>query len=229
MSTKVTYKGSTLTTVENATKTLATSGKYMEGDVIITDVTSGGGEVTVDKSKGVIFIDYDGTYIDYWNPEDVASKTTLPSNPSHNGLTAQGWNWTLSRIQAQILAYPDAPVWVGQMYITSSGATEIHISLDNPDLLSPYLKIAVNGTVTVDWGDGTSTDTVTGTSNATSIFTPHTYATTGDYVISISVTNGKFVFHNQFILTHANEQSVQAYRYSSYIDAVYIGSGMTSI
>ena len=42
MSTTVTYKGSTLTTAENQTKTLKTSGKYMEGDVIITDVTSGG-------------------------------------------------------------------------------------------------------------------------------------------------------------------------------------------
>lgn len=37
MSTTVTYKGDTLTTVNNATKTLKTAGKYMEGDVILTD------------------------------------------------------------------------------------------------------------------------------------------------------------------------------------------------
>lgn len=40
MSTTVTYKGSTLATVENATKTLKTAGKYMEGDVTLTDVSS---------------------------------------------------------------------------------------------------------------------------------------------------------------------------------------------
>jgi len=37
MSTTVTYKGSTLTTVNNQTRTLKTAGKYMEGDVILVD------------------------------------------------------------------------------------------------------------------------------------------------------------------------------------------------
>jgi len=40
MSTTVTYKGSTLTTANNNTKTLKTAGKYMEGDVILTDVSN---------------------------------------------------------------------------------------------------------------------------------------------------------------------------------------------
>ena len=39
MGTTVTYKGSTLTTANNQTRTLKTAGKYMEGDVIITDTT----------------------------------------------------------------------------------------------------------------------------------------------------------------------------------------------
>ena len=39
MSTTVTYKGDTLTTVSNNTKTLKTAGKYMEGDVVLTDVS----------------------------------------------------------------------------------------------------------------------------------------------------------------------------------------------
>lgn len=42
MSTTVTYKGSTLTTVENQTRTLNTSGKWMEGDITLVDVTSSG-------------------------------------------------------------------------------------------------------------------------------------------------------------------------------------------
>lgn len=40
MSTTVTYKGSTLTTAVNQTRKLKTSGKYMEDDVTIVDVTS---------------------------------------------------------------------------------------------------------------------------------------------------------------------------------------------
>lgn len=43
MSTTVTYKGATLTTVENETKTLTTGGTWMEGDLTLTDVTQGGG------------------------------------------------------------------------------------------------------------------------------------------------------------------------------------------
>lgn len=42
MSTTVTYKGQTITTAENQTKKLLTAGKYMEDDVTIEDVTSGG-------------------------------------------------------------------------------------------------------------------------------------------------------------------------------------------
>lgn len=43
MSTTVSYKGNTLTTVDNETKTLLTSGKYLEDDITLVDVTSGGG------------------------------------------------------------------------------------------------------------------------------------------------------------------------------------------
>lgn len=46
MSTTVTYKGNTITTVENDTKTLLTQGKYLEGDIVLTDV-SGSDEDTL--------------------------------------------------------------------------------------------------------------------------------------------------------------------------------------
>ena len=39
MSTTVNYKGQDITTVENQTKTLLTQGKYLEGDIILTDVS----------------------------------------------------------------------------------------------------------------------------------------------------------------------------------------------
>ena len=47
MATTVTYKGSTLTTATNETKILKTAGKYMEDDVTIEDVSSGGSAVVV--------------------------------------------------------------------------------------------------------------------------------------------------------------------------------------
>lgn len=43
MSTTVTYKGSAVTTVDDETKVLLTGGKYLEDDITLTDVASGGG------------------------------------------------------------------------------------------------------------------------------------------------------------------------------------------
>lgn len=48
MATTVTYKGATLTTVDNATKTLQTAGTWVEDDFTLTDVSGGGGVSLVD-------------------------------------------------------------------------------------------------------------------------------------------------------------------------------------
>ena len=39
MSATITYKGETLTSFANATKTLTTAGKYLEADILVSDVT----------------------------------------------------------------------------------------------------------------------------------------------------------------------------------------------
>ena len=46
MATTVTYKGATLTTVDNATKVLQTAGTWMEDDLTLVDVSGGGGWTT---------------------------------------------------------------------------------------------------------------------------------------------------------------------------------------
>lgn len=49
MSTTVTYKGNTLTTVNNSTKVLKTIGKYMEDDITLVDISEGQGIVITDE------------------------------------------------------------------------------------------------------------------------------------------------------------------------------------
>ena len=62
MSTTVKYKGNTLTTVNNQTLTLKTAGKYMEGDVILTDVSeSGTGGNVWQDAQGYVHLDDEGT------------------------------------------------------------------------------------------------------------------------------------------------------------------------
>ena len=154
----------------------------------IDAIPTGGGSTPVPAlSKGVNFIDYDGIVVATWQTSEVAGKTSLPSNPSHDGLTAQGWNWSLANIKSYIADYPDAVVWVGQMYITSDGKTRVYIHLEE-GRLSPYLSLAVSGSVDIDWGDNSTHGTLTGTSITKVKNIQHTYTSGGDYVIVLTVT-----------------------------------------
>lgn len=75
----------------------------------------------------------------------------------------------------------------GDSFPIGDGNTHIWISLQE-GRTSPMLGVCPNGTVTVDWGDGTEPDVLTGTSTSTVKWTPtHNYASAGDYVITLTV------------------------------------------
>lgn len=81
MSTTVSYKGSTIATVDNNTKTLTTEGKYLEANIILTDVTSGGGSPKkfVMRPDAELVQSYSADYL------AVADKgATLPSYSTSN-------------------------------------------------------------------------------------------------------------------------------------------------
>lgn len=215
-----------LDATENGTYT-APSGKAYSP--VVVDVSGSGAEV---EESDVNFIDYDGTILYSYTASDFANLSALPANPSHAGLTAQGWNWSLSDAKTYVAEY--GKLWIGQMYITSDGKTRIYIHLDDPDFLSPYLSIAVNGTVAVDWGDNSSTDTMTGTSLTTLKYQLHEYSTIGDYAITITVTSGGFEFHSSStnytnVLRTVGEENYRARSraYSTAITKIEIGSSVS--
>lgn len=201
------------------------------GNPVMMASSGGGGGGESASPKQVNFIDYDGAVLYAYTAQEANALSALPANPSHSGLTAQGWNWTLQEIKAQLTAMPDGPVWVGQNYVTQSGDTEIDLRFADAARLSPILTIAVNGTITVDWGDNTTADTVTGTSLTTRQAVSHTYAAPGDYMMKIHVVSGSFTFYGSSSYTilrkntTANENGV----YANCVQAVRLGSGITSI
>ena len=180
---------------------------------------SGGEQVEI---KQVIFIDYDGTVLYSYTLEEANALTALPENPSHPGLTAQGWNWTLAQIKAQLTAVPEGDIVVGQMYTTASGDTEIDVRIS--EAKDPTMALYVNGTITINWGDGTSLDTVTGNNYTTFKSKSHTYATSGDYTIKIHATSGSFVCGG----TAANSVYKFSifYKNSSYANLNYVYAGI---
>ena len=142
----------------------------------------GGGTIPAASSKDVNFYDYDGTLIYSYTLVEAQALTALPDGPTHDGLVFDGWNHSLESVKSLT-----REMNIGAMYSTDDGTTRIYIHLED-GRTSPMLGIRPNGTVTVDWGDGTEPDILTGTSLSTDQWTPtHNYVSSGDYVIKLTV------------------------------------------
>ena len=189
-----------------------------------------GGSLTPGAPGDITFYDYDGTIVTSWTLAELATKTALPDYPSHAGLICQGWNWSLADLKTT-----NRKMNVGAMYITDDGKTRIYIRLEE-GRTSPRLGVCPNGTVTVDWGDGTTPDTLTGTSTTTVKWTPnHVYAAPGEYVIKLTV-NGAIGFYGQSssnngsaILRYSSSDDNRNYVYQNSVQKIEIGNGVTSI
>ena len=136
------------------------------------------------KESDINFWDYDGTLLYSWTLAELATKTELPPLPSHDGLVCQGWNWTLQDIK-------DAgrELDIGALYITDDGKTRLYVDVDTErwdDFVLNYWQSNIN-TTTVDWGDGTTPETKDASSY---IEHRHVYASSGSYVITMSVKEG---------------------------------------
>lgn len=190
--------------------------------------TGGGGGGSGVPASDVNFFDYDGTIVASYTAADFANLSALPDNPTHDGLTAQGWNWTLADAKTYVASY--GKLNIGQMYITGDGKTRIYIKLEE-GRLAPYLGLAINGTATVEWGDG-QTSTVTGTNIARVVNTQHTYTSAGEYVIKIAVDGmaqlmGTPSYGSQVIWKN-NTTAIQNRVYQNSIQKIEIGAN-TSI
>ena len=203
---------------------------YPDGFVAAIQAIQTGGGTTPGAPGDITFYDYDGTIITSWTLEELAAKTALPDYPSHEGLTCQGWNWSLADLKTT-----NRKINVGAMYITDDGKTRIYIRLEE-GRTSPMLGVCPNGTVTVDWGDGTTPDTLTGTSTTTVKWTPnHAYAAPGEYVIKLTV-DGTMGFYGGFsssmgsaILRYSSSNDNRNCVYQNSVKKIEIGNGVTSI
>ena len=183
--------------------------------------------------KDVNFIDYDGTILYSYTKAEFAQLTALPANPDHSGddipLTSQGWNWTLAN--AKTRAASGQIIWIGQTYTTTDEKTHIGIKLSK-DRLSPYLGVAVNGTISISWGDNSANSTLTGTSLTSQVRAQHIYASDGEYVITISVITGSFAFYSSGVTTtllNKNDppNALQNVTYTTAVKWVRIGSNVS--
>lgn len=157
-------------------------------DTEINSIKTGGEP----ERKDVIFYDYDGTIVKVYSAENFLELGSLPPNPTHEGLTAQGWNWNLNDAKQYVRNH--GVLNIGQNYITDDGKTRIYITLQE-GRLDPYLGFGANGTVTINWGDGSNEENVVGGNLNGVTLTQHTYSAPGDYVITLYPNNCSIRFH----------------------------------
>lgn len=188
--------------------------------------TSGGGGSTSDVAmKDVNFYDYDGTLVASYTLAEAQALTALPDGPTHDGLIFQGWNWSLEKIHT--LTHP---MNVGAMYITDDGATRLHIRIATVGRMTVplYIGQTVANGVSIDWGDGSTAETLAGTGD---VNTSHTYAEPGDYTISLMPEDGCTLSFGEgpssycVMGTPGNNGRV----YCNMLQEVYIGKNVTSI
>lgn len=131
--------------------------------------------------KDVMFMDYDGSVVASYDAADfIANVTSLPTPPSHDGLTFQEWNWTLADIKTELQTGSGA-CCIGANYTTTDGKTHIFIDLQ-PIEGSKRVQFYIyrtSGTQVVDWGDGTTN------SYSGNTYARHLYADWGKYEITI--------------------------------------------
>lgn len=161
-------------------------------DVSIAGVTgtyeSSGGSPSsssIDEIDNIIFVDYDGEIILSTNVANLPL-TELPTPPSHDGLTFDGWNWTLEAINALT-----AGMVVGALYKTTNGRTRIKRTLTLINGLSVSIKVYKSTTdeMIIHWGDAT-TDSSSSSGYVT--FT-HTYSSYGDIVEEIECAYSYYI------------------------------------
>ena len=184
--------------------------------------------------KDINFYDYDGTVVHSYTAEEFAELTELPSNPTHTGLTAQGWNWSLADAKLYVSKY--GKLNIGQMYITSDGKTRLYIHLTKGRTTPNFqLYLNANSELDIDWGDGTAHSTFT-TTSAGFVNETHAYpATDGDYVITVTVVSGSFELKSSStvvssILWDRNDNVNSPDKaYANSIKQIVVGNSITSI
>lgn len=158
----------------------------------IASIEVGGSDVEI-ASSDITYYDYDGTVLYAYTWDEwiaLGAEDYEPPLPEHDGLICQGWT-TLKPNTGSAPSwesdYTNRHLCFGAIYITDDGKTRLYIRVNIGRQTIPlsFNQTVTNG-VTIDWGDGSATKTISGTGIKD---TEHTYASAGDYVITLDVAN----------------------------------------
>lgn len=170
--------------------------------MIINQIAKGGGDENPTAGPNdVIFYDYDGTIRYSYSVDEFLALTTMPPNPKHEGLTSQGWGWTLADAKTHVQLYEDGGF--AQYYEPQNEEMWLDISVDFDTARTFSFSMSygrtqgADGYIQIDWGDGSPIESYGPgySSNNTS----HTYASTGNYKIKLYTTEPYILINIGFV------------------------------
>ena len=178
-----TAKANLKTSLEAKGVTVADDATLDAYPALVDSIPSGGGEV---EEKDVNFYDYDGICIYSYTKNEFLALNEMPANPDHSdeGLTSDGWNWTLVNAKAYVLKY--SKLNIGQLYNYNNQTALFVDTTKHNETITLKLFTTKNADVTVNWGDNTST-TESCSSGVQQIFS-HDY-TNGKFIITFTISN----------------------------------------
>lgn len=144
-----------------------------------------------DELSDVMFYDYDGTVLYRYSKDEFLALSEMPPNPTREGLVAQGWNWSIEDAKEYVANH--GMIDIGQIYITDDGATRLHVSLNEGTGKTFTAKWyqSIRAGVTVNWGDGSSSEVVNSTGTVT---LPHEYKDFGNYIVSFAPSDNCTIY-----------------------------------
>lgn len=209
-----TYKTTTeqLTSIANAIREKGGTNENLTYPAGFVSAIQNISTVAAEEEPNVRYLDYDGTVIATYTKAEFAQLQAHPANPTHSGLIAQGWNWTLADAQAYVASYNYCDI--GQVYITDDGKNKIYLTVTNTnEPIEFYSNGVTNTTMIIDWGDGSAIEEYL--MNTAYTYFSHTFNNTGNYIISISNTSSEANFSLYL------QESI---RYYNYITEIHWGN-----
>ena len=259
MSINVIYNSKTIASVQGGQKaTLDCKGKLMESDVIVDALDVSGGEAvaeydgTVNITGGAsndvevkpaniqpLTITENGVYtasgdIDGYSP--VTIEVPIPEGyikPSGDFDITENGTYDITQyanvnvnVESSGGSGNNGEEWIGD------GKTHLWIKIaaeGRMDVPLCFSQTVSNG-VTIDWGDGSAPQTVSGTGPLTNVF--HTYASIGEYIITLDVVDGCALElghrnYSSYSVMGSNGMSNRVYY--NMLQKVEIGNGAISI
>lgn len=229
-----------LKTIKDSTEAIKSAiidkGGTIEGNLTtyasaIANLPSGGGDGDVNPTASkndVTFYDYDGAIRYSYTSEEFLALTEMPPLPTQKGLICQEWNWSFEDAREYVSEY--GVLDVGATYITDDSKTRLYIRIaaEGRMTMPLYFSQTIANGVTIDWGDGSATETLDGTGNVNKT---HRYASIGDYMISLDVAEGCTLNfgHQSYSSTIVGLTDNNNLVYLNRLYKVEIGSGVARI